>query len=70
MFSEGEINKEKLKFWYYKERKNINIVFARIMRYCDNNEISFNIDKQLFYDKFVEFIYKYSYLKNSNLYLL
>ena len=57
------IDKFSLKLWYKSERKFINYIFNEIMIYLDNREITFTISKQELYNKFVEFLYSFNYLK-------
>ena len=55
--------KESLKIWYKKDRENINYLFSEMMIYMDNRQIPLIVSKQVFYDKFIEFLYINKYLK-------
>ena len=58
------LDKTMLMEWYKRERKDINYMFQQIMLFLDRREINLIITKQQFYDKFIEFLYSFNYLKN------
>ena len=57
------IDKDILNIWYRQNRYNINKIFNELMITCNGNNVYIYKPYQIFYDKFVEFCYKNSYLK-------
>ena len=60
---EVNIDKSHLSIWYRKNRYDINRIFSELMNSCNDNNIYILKPYQTFYNKFVEFCYKNSYLK-------
>lgn len=61
---QSDLDKSMLTTWYRKDRKDINFMFQQIMLFLDRRDINLIITKQQFYDKFIEFLYSFNYLKN------
>jgi hypothetical protein len=52
-----ENNNDNCKLWFENNRKEINLLFKKIIFIYDNNNISFKIPKRILFNKFVEFLY-------------
>lgn len=52
-----ENNNDNCKLWFENNRKEINLLFKKIIFIYDNNNILFKIPKRILFNKFVEFLY-------------